>query len=126
MKILDPGHQYSLNVLDDPYSDREVILTFVKRCGKGYPGNKGYHPGTTTQDVLRALIDRTLYVDNQIHDSRNDNLIYHLRRSLLELELRAAERHGRRLQLLEISGIENQPFCLKCGHIGCDGTCHET
>lgn len=124
MDIIDPGHIYSLNILDDPGGYISDTLIFVKREGEGYPGNIGHHPGTTTQEVLRALIDRTKYVDNQIHDTHNKAVLYYLRVAILHLELRAAKRHGRELLLFDLDKIEIQPVCIKCNHIGCKGECH--
>lgn len=127
MEIVDPGHQYALRCLDVQEDDEighTEILTFVKREGPGYPGNVGHHSGTTTQEVLRALIDRTKYVDNQIPDLRNKRVLMCLREAIFALEMRAAERHDRVLPLFDINEIEDQPTCEKCGHIGCEGKCH--
>lgn len=55
MKVIDPGHVYDLRSLDGEQLNR---LVFVKREGPSYPGNVGHYPGTTMQEVLRALIDR--------------------------------------------------------------------
>lgn len=125
MIVIDPGHVYKLNSLDGPMSSggKLDILQFVKREGKGYPGNIGHYPGTTTQEVLRVLIDRIKYVDNQIPDSRNRNVLINLREAIYHLELRAAARHGRELIRID-RPIEEMPVCSKCGHIGCDGSCH--
>lgn len=123
MDVIDPGHTYILRSLD---GDALLMLVFVKREGDGYPGNVGSHPGTTTQEVLRALIDRTKYVDKQIHDHRNESVLYHLRAAMLKLELRAAERHGRELpMMINLDSIETLPTCEKCNHIGCEGNCHD-
>lgn len=121
MKVVDPGHEYILNVLDgnDPETLTPETLTFVKRDGEGYPGNVGSHSGTTTQEVLRALVDRIKYVDNQIHDDNNDEVLSHLRLAIFYLELRAAKRHGRILRA-SIAQIELEPTCPVCGHIECD------
>lgn len=126
MEVIDPGHVYLLNSLDiDVESPTPVVtLRFVKREGPGYPGNVGHHSGTTTQEVLRALIDRTKYVNNQIHDDHNDEVLFHLRSAIFALEMRAAERHGRTPPVYDINKIEDVPYCEKCGHIGCDGRCH--
>lgn len=124
MLILDPGHRYLLLTLDDDKVHSPVELRFVKRVGPDYPGNIGAHGGTTTQEVLRALIDRTKYVDNQIPSFHNMMLLFHLRKSIFELETRAAERHGRTpLPLSLLDGIEDMRTCPKCQHIGCVGTC---
>lgn len=120
MKVLDPGHVYELGHLDGPGTS---ILTFVKREGDGYPGNVGHHEGANLQEVLRALIDRVHYLDDQIHDTTNDDVVANLRVALWFLETRAAIRHGRTLSV-PIAFIEQQPTCAKCGHIGCGGGCH--
>lgn len=127
MKVIDPGHFYQLNWLDEePVNIMEDKLVFVKREGEGYPGNVGHHGGTTIQEVLRALIDRMKYLDNQIQDQRNTWVINYLRQAIHTLESRAAERHGRKLnfRLKEIETIELLPVCPKCMHIGCSGSCH--
>lgn len=89
MKILEAGHVYSLAQLDTEKVETgdlaEVILRFVNREGKP-------HPGTTTQEVLRALIDRTYHCDNCLPSDYNEKIVYHLRQALLQHELRALER----------------------------------
>lgn len=121
MRVIDPGHEYLLNSLD---GGEPVLLTFVKREGEGYPGNIGHHPGTNLQEVLRALIERVKYLNNQIPDARNWHVLLYLREALFELEQRAAERHGRVLSYFKLDEIEFQLTCSKCGHIGCHGECH--
>ena len=66
MKVLDPGHDYALNVLDGLLGEFER-LTFVKRDNppEKYPGNNSAHPGTTIQEVCRVLIERLRYVNGQ-------------------------------------------------------------
>jgi hypothetical protein len=121
MKIIDPGHVYDLQNLDGPSTS---TLYFVKREGPGYPGNVGHHEGTNMQEVLRALIDRLKYVNGQAPDNRNALSIAHLRTTLWLLEDRAADRHGRELNV-DMLGIELLPTCPKCGHLGCVGACHD-
>lgn len=127
MKVRDPGHVYELTNLDDPDGEvPPVLLYFVKREGEGYPGNVGHHAGTNMQEVMRALIDRLLYLDKQVPDYRNQQIIRVLRDSIWDLEKRAAERHGRDLRFADIENepdIENEQVCSKCGHIGCGGSC---
>jgi hypothetical protein len=125
MKILDAGHRYELECLDTPNDGVVETLTFVKREGDGYPGNKGHYWGTNIQEVLRALIDRVKYLNNQIPDVINQDIIYHLRMALWLLEVRAANRHHRRFSSKDIfESLEGQPVCKKCGHIQCNGECH--
>lgn len=120
MKVLDPGHLYQLDVLDgiDP-----EILCFVKRIGDKFPGNTppGYK-GTTSQEVIRALLDRAHYVNNQVRSAFNEDVIYHLTEALRWLEVRAAVR---RSDQEAVNIIANMPHpelaetCPWCGHIHC-------
>lgn len=96
MKILEPGHVYELNWLDGkpPIENAKIsewdllnnVLVFVNR----EEGTE--HPGTQTQEVLRALIDRTRHCDNCLRWEGNDKIIYHLRMALVLHEARALER----------------------------------
>jgi hypothetical protein len=124
MQVVDPGHRFALDMLDcSPHSSyRTTGLTYVKREGTNYPGNIGHYAGTTLQEVCRAQISRALYVDNQISCIQTRNFIRLQRESILELELRAAERHGRVLLNVR-EDIENEPTCLNCGHIQCNSNC---
>lgn len=123
MQTIDPGHTYHLRCLDNPAGPDVQPLVFVKREGPGYPGNVGHHGGTTTQEVLRALIERTQYVDQQIADPNNGEVVWALRYAIWQLEERAARRHGREWKV-PLHEIELLPTCDKCNHIGCSGSCH--
>lgn len=132
MKVIDPGHTYELNWLDGTALSQPIlkdnVLMFVKRVGEKYPGNVQPHPGTTMQEVLRALIDRVKYVDGQVPSDYNGDVVHHLRQALINLEYRAAERHDRLSDFMSRFGEadcpELLPYCSKCGHIGCEGACH--
>ena len=115
VRIIDPGHIYGLMRLDGL---GEEVLTFVKREGPRYPGNVGHHAGTTVQEVLRALVDRVQYVDNQISDSNNVVVLSSLRRALWHLEARAAQVHGLSFTQPD-ENIELMRTCATCGHVVC-------
>lgn len=94
MKVIEPGHIYQLNWLDGkapfnhaasgiPYTD---TLVFVNREA----GTE--HAGTQTQEVIRALIDRTQHCDRCLRWEGNDQIIHHLRMALVLHEARALER----------------------------------
>src|SRR5271168_537883 len=85
MVIVEPGHIYKLKSIDGADNEAET-LRFVNR----EPGTE--HPGTQTQEVLRALIDRTMHCDNCLRWHGNDKIIYHLRMALALHESRAIER----------------------------------
>jgi len=84
MKILEPGHIYELAQLDNPIGP--LHLVFVNR----EPGST--HPGTQTQEVIRALIDRTQHCDRCLRWEGNDLIIHHLRIVLALHEARALVR----------------------------------
>jgi hypothetical protein len=90
MKIIEEGHIYELSQLDVPPNSlggvEPVILRFVNR-------EEGHeHAGTQTQEVLRALIDRTMHCDNCLPWDGNVEIIKHLRMALVLHEARALER----------------------------------
>lgn len=88
MKIIEPGHIYELQHLESPGSER---LTFIRRSSKAIR-HETEHEGTNTQEVLRALIDRTKYLDSIIPAIENQDTIHHLRMALLGYEGRALRR----------------------------------
>ena len=86
MRVVEPGHIYELGCVDK-ISDEDIeILRFVNR----EPGHE--HPGTQTQEVTRALIDRTMHCDNCLRWPLNDMIIHHYRMALVLHEMRALER----------------------------------
>lgn len=123
MRTIDPGHHYELATLD---GDVKQTLQFVKRVGERYPGNEEpSYPGTTSQEVIRALIARTKYVNSQEPDPMNQVAIRGLRNALRAFETRAAERRGEIEQFFDVTDedatmqIEEHPTCTTCGHIAC-------
>lgn len=89
MKVLEKGHIYNLEVRKSGERDSGQLqqrLTFINK----EPGNE--HSGTTTQEVLRVLIDRTRHCANCMPHRNNEQAIYHLRMALIMHEARALER----------------------------------
>lgn len=130
---LDPGHRYeaehypAIEGRTGATGLDRTIIQFRKRIGEGYPGNLGSpKDGTSTQDLLRILIKRALYVDGQDSHPANKSLIERCQQSIFDLEERAAFRRGSeyyRNWFKEISrtrlNIEDIPVCKVCGHIFC-------
>lgn len=121
MKILDAGHSYELSAIEGGASQ---VLSFVKRDGDNFPFNSGNHDGTNVQEVLRAIIDRTEYLNRQKPCAETEAASGCLRAALALYELRAARRHGRHLDLQSTQGLMNAVVCAKCKHVGCTGDCH--
>lgn len=94
MVIKEPGHIYSLNWLDgepERLSDGQHHAKYYYRNELIFVNReKGTeHAGTQTQEVIRALIDRTQHCDNCLRWEGNDQIIYHLRMALALHEARA-------------------------------------
>lgn len=119
MKVIDPGHSYSLATLDNPVKGATTGLRFVKRIGPKFPGNTGRpYSGTTLQNVLRALCDRMRYLQNQVWAPENVAILFALRLSIWLLEYRAARRHGHSY-FHGLTFAEKSRMCKECGHTAC-------
>src|SRR5258706_6846423 len=119
MRVLDDGHRFELASLDGDSATQ--VLQFVKREGKGYPGNVGRYPGTTSQQVLRALISRAIYVNAQIPCWQTRASIWLMALVIRLYEHRAAKRHGR-----AAPGSYDSVYgetCSQCWHVNCGGEC---
>lgn len=108
MNTLENGHVYDLNNRGGREGrgpeDKTQTITFVNR----EPGHE--HDGTTTQEVIRSLIDRTHYCDNCLPWSGNELIIKHLRMALALHEARALLRKVERGEIM--------PEMLATGHDG--------
>lgn len=118
-KVIDHGHEYELLTLD---GEMAQTLTFVKRFDPNdptkFPGNFNAHPGTTMQSVIRCLIERIDYLENQIPHLNNEMVRMNLVNCLWLLEERAAERHGYGFDLSP-EAVLSMPMCNHCGHVVC-------
>ncbi len=88
MKTVDEGHIYELDQLG---TDETVQLKFIKRSGKDIKHDDEW-PGLQTQEVLRALVDRTQYLNDLIPCTESQDAVYYLRMALFCYEVRAYRR----------------------------------
>lgn len=86
MKVLEKGHIYQPENRNEDMNCRSQTITFVNK----EPHSK--HGGTTTQEVIRILIDRTRHCANCMPHPNNERIVYHLRMALVLHEARALER----------------------------------
>ena len=85
MQTLIPGHKYLLSNIKSDDGDKDInILKFYDVQGE----NRDEIVGTSNQEVLRALIDRVSYLDNELPHSFNKEIIFHLRKALILHEAR--------------------------------------
>ena len=102
MQVLEDGHIYLLDHVDGCGSEK---LIFIKRSGGAVTHDVEHH-GTNTQEVLRAVIDRTKYLDAIIPAGENDNGLWHLRMALACYEGRALRR--KRAKLNREAGVHEE------------------
>lgn len=105
MKVLRPGHCYSLRNLK---SDTRTILSFYR---DPEIHEQGWN-GPSTQEVLRACIDRVRYLDREMPWSGNADIIKHLQAAIAGFEARAIIRKTEK----GILDIETIPV-MSDGHI---------
>lgn len=102
MRIVDPGYTYELDSLD---GDFKQFIRFVKRFRGDFN-----HAGTINQDVLRVLIDRVEFLQEEKPWPLNEQIIYHLRMALVLHEARALIRKAEKGQifpeLLPVSSVD--------------------
>jgi hypothetical protein len=87
MKVHDPGHIYECEQL----GGGTQMLTFVKRSSDAVTYKEEW-PGMQTQEVLRALIDRTIFLNDILPCSETEEALKHLRCALYWYEVRAYRR----------------------------------
>lgn len=89
MKVLEEGHVYELEQ-HDPNVHPERIKVYPANCLIFVNREEGKeHPGTQTQEAIRALIDRTMHCDSCLPSEFDPQIIYHLRMALTLHEARA-------------------------------------
>lgn len=86
MRVLEPGHTYSLDGLKQ---DGHQTLKFYQDPKHNYGKSQ---QGCSNQEVLRCLIDRVLFLDEQCPHKMNDEIVEHLRRALVLHEMRHLDR----------------------------------
>jgi hypothetical protein len=89
MEVLEKGHIYkpvNRSAFGQEVRLSDQTLTFINK----QPGQE--HDGTTTQEVIRILIDRTRHCANCMPHPNNERIVYHLRMALVLHEARALER----------------------------------
>lgn len=89
MNVVEPGHVYDLEWLDGEPLGQNRLFFVNRECDN--PNHEcGARPaGTQSQEVLRALIDRSKHVDDCLHWEGNRLVTHHLRMALTLLECRA-------------------------------------
>lgn len=101
MKVLTPGHKYELFGFDD-LANTQTIQFIEKGKRKDAPFPRPidsdpdefitFNDGTTNEEVLEMLIDRTSYLNGLFPCKENACCITHLQEALMWLEKRTKDR----------------------------------
>ncbi len=89
MKVIEKGHIYQPQIRRIHPDSKSIPMDKIVFINK-QPGQE--HDGTTTQEVIRILIDRTRHCANCMPHPNNERIVYHLRMALILHEARALER----------------------------------
>ena len=105
MKIIDKGHKYAAQDNNSLNHSNEIRFFKDPLLHEG-----SSQEGTTNQELVRILIDRVQYLEEEKHSKYNEEIIFHLRSVIALHEKRHLDR------LLEKSEpIEDLTF-YKNGH----------
>lgn len=90
MKVLTPGHLYSL----DNFEGGQHLLQFIHKepVNPGSTELKTIDNGTTNEEVLRALLDRMRFLQKAFPCVENQNTITCLSEALYWLDKRTSDR----------------------------------
>jgi hypothetical protein len=108
MRVIVPGHVYTVQNVDGP---GEQTIKFVKRLPKNEPNEAGI----LMQELLRVLIDRVNFLNEQVPCHENITILENLRESFVLLESRASRR-----KIEHMLYPERTEPCVKCGHLLCE------
>lgn len=113
MKVVSAGHVYEVENID---GEGTQTIRFVRRRGWDAEllPEENREEGIQSQELLRVLIDRTLYLHAEQPWQENVKIVQHLRDALRLYEARAARRSIERLSM-----PERATNCDTCGHVLC-------
>lgn len=111
-KVLTPGHRYELENFEDKDASGQVIqfiekktVTQMRLDGQMPPDNLlggdmldelvTINDGTTNEEVIKALIDRLLYLDSKFPCIENTQTIINLKQALFWQNERTRGRQAR-------------------------------
>ena len=113
MREIDEGHLYELRQIG---TDESQLLRFLKRNGGPVQRDEEY-AGTISQEVIRALIARTKYLDSLMPCRENVYALAGLRQALYWYEVRAYRRHEQGLNRVNATHDDEFPVPFEMHHI---------
>jgi hypothetical protein len=116
MKIIEPGHVYRVQHVDG-HPLRSTEICFVRRRGSDgrLLPEAQRSSGILGQELLRVLIDRTLYLNAEDPCTEDVEIVGKLRECLRLYEARAARKTIEKMPM-----PERADACPICHHLLCD------
>jgi hypothetical protein len=111
VKIIEPGHVYSVANVDGP---GEQTIRFVRRRDEHAKLLEESEEGILSQELLRVLIDRVRYLNDEDPCAEDVEIIVRLRESLRLFETRASRRTIEKMPMVEMADA-----CPICHHLLC-------
>lgn len=95
MKILVPGHRYELEGFENPAKTQTI--DFIKKSPLPPNGNESVtvFDGTTNEDLLKVLINRTEFLNSEFPCRENSIAITKMQEALMWFEWRTCDRKAR-------------------------------
>jgi hypothetical protein len=89
MRVVQEGHIYLLDHIESAGHER---LTFLRRSSAAIDYGLGQHPGTNSQEAMRALINRAEYLNRVLPSVETLDAAWYMRMALFCFEARAWRR----------------------------------
>lgn len=112
MRVIEPGHVYAMANVD---GDGEQRIQFVRRRGERAELLRTFTAGVLSQELLRVLIDRVRYLNDEDPCDEDVQILHKLRDCLRLFESRAARRTIEKMPMPELADA-----CPICHHLLCD------
>ncbi len=100
MKVLTPGHHYELPNFDEPKVKGQRLQFIHKKSDKKDPTKqcKLISDGTTNEEVLRVLIDRSEFLNKSLPSTETTLALKNLKEALYWFEKRTEDRKQRKVE----------------------------
>ena len=104
MKVLTPGHKYTLSNFENKSADGQT-LQFIEKIPSSETSTKliTVNDGTTNEEVIEMLIDRLQYLNQKFPCRENSIALTKLDEALLWLNKRTADRVKRGVEGKQIA-----------------------
>lgn len=98
MKVLNEGHTYTVSNFESGQDSQMIQFIDKRPVEEGSKELYTYSDGTTTEELLEVLIDRTNYLNNKFSCFENNQALVNLTLALMWFEKRTSDRKKRNVE----------------------------